>query len=106
MIGALGRGSANWLKSPNRKMANDLVDTLLEMNPAKQSQILDLIGDRALVQNYVPLLAPETARKLSAFMATKAPSMVRALSKDMTETDSTVGTKMELTPMQNALGAK
>ena len=76
------------------------------MNPAKQTEILDKIGERVLIENYLPLLSSNNAKRLSSLLTTKAPSMVQSLTRDMTEKKGSTGTNMEPTPMQKALGAR
>tara|TARA_R110002153_G_scaffold66211_3_gene176970 strand:- start:647 stop:2827 length:2181 start_codon:yes stop_codon:yes gene_type:complete len=106
VVGALFKRGTNYLKLPSPKNANDMVDKLLEMNPAKQTEILDKIGERVLIENYLPLLSSNNAKRLSSLLTTKAPSMVQSLTRDMTEKKGSTGTNMEPTPMQKALGAR
>jgi hypothetical protein len=96
MIGALMRGGINRLRQPSRKVANDMVDMLLEMDPAKQAEIIDSIGRRTIVDNYMKLLSPDSARKMAGVLATRAPSMGQATGRDTTPRPS----------MQETLGAR
>lgn len=95
-----------YARRPSLKNANDMINKLLEMNPAKQTEILDKIGERVLIENYLPLLSSNNAKRLSSLLTTKAPSMVQSLTRDMTEKKGSTGTNMEPTPMQKALGAR
>ena len=106
MAKSLANKPFEYARRPSLKNANDMINKLLEMNPAKQTEILDKIGERVLIENYLPLLSSNNAKRLSSLLTTKAPSMVQSLTRDMTEKKGSTGTNMEPTSMQKALGAR
>ena len=98
VLSALGGGVSSYLRSPSKKVANDVVNMLLEMDPARQSTILDTIGRRVIIDEYVPYLSKSAASSLSSIMSANAPNMRQSLSRDMTETPTAPGSMMEPIP--------
>jgi hypothetical protein len=105
MISALARGGKDWLKRPSKKVAGELLDTLLEMDPSKQSALLDAIGTGTAMDKFAPFLSKDRAAQLASIVAAKTPTMIQSLLRDKEEIEGQRGSRLERKPMKNALGA-
>lgn len=105
MISALARGGKDWLKRPSKKVAGELLDTLLEMDPSKQSALLDAIGTGTAMDKFAPFLSKDRAAQLAAIVAARTPTMIQSLLRDKEEIEGQRGSRLERKPMKNALGA-
>mgnify|MGYP003631670064 CR=1 FL=1 len=105
MISALARGGKDWLKRPSKKVAGELLDTLLEMDPSKQSALLDAIGTGTAMDKFAPFLSKDRAAQLASIVAARTPTMIQSLLRDKEEIEGQRGSRLERKPMKNALGA-